>query len=87
MGKSFSKKSKLFLWIFCEKMAILFLWIILFLYLCSLIYNYLQDVLPKVNSTTNLKEWALRPARKPLLLRGARQVGKSTAVRELGKTI
>jgi len=28
-----------------------------------------------------LKEWALRPARKPLLLRGARQVGKSTAVR------
>ena len=26
-----------------------------------------------------LKEWALRPARKPLLLRGARQVGKSTA--------
>ena len=29
-----------------------------------------------------LKEWALRPTRKPLLLRGARQVGKSTAVRE-----
>ena len=32
-----------------------------------------------------LKEWALRPARKPLLLRGARQVGKSTSVRQLGK--
>ena len=32
-----------------------------------------------------LKEWALRRARKPLLLRGARQVGKSTAVRQLGK--
>lgn len=32
-----------------------------------------------------LKEWVLRPARKPLLLRGARQVGKSTAVRQLGK--
>jgi len=32
-----------------------------------------------------LKEWALRPVRKPLLLRGARQVGKSTAVRQLGK--
>ena len=32
-----------------------------------------------------LKEWALRPAGKPLLLRGARQVGKSTAVRQLGK--
>ena len=29
-----------------------------------------------------LKEWALRPTRKPLLLRGARQVGKSTAARE-----
>ena len=32
-----------------------------------------------------LKEWALRPVHKPLLLRGARQVGKSTAVRQLGK--
>ncbi|WP_454936729.1 ATP-binding protein [Capnocytophaga leadbetteri] len=32
-----------------------------------------------------LKEWALRPVRKPLLLRGARQVGKSTAVRQLDK--
>ena len=32
-----------------------------------------------------LKKWALHPARKPLLLRGARQVGKSTAVRQLGK--
>ena len=26
-----------------------------------------------------LKEWGLRPTRKPLLLRGARQVGKSAA--------
>ena len=26
-----------------------------------------------------LKEWALRPTCKPLLLRGARQVGKSAA--------
>ena len=32
-----------------------------------------------------LKEWALRSVRKPLLLRGARQVGKSTAIRQLGK--
>lgn len=32
-----------------------------------------------------LKEWAERPVRKPLLIRGARQVGKSTAVRHLGK--
>ncbi|WP_314968778.1 hypothetical protein [Capnocytophaga gingivalis] len=28
-----------------------------------------------------LKEWAERPARKPLLLRGARQVGKWIVVR------
>lgn len=33
----------------------------------------------------HLKEWALRKAHKPVLLRGARQVGKSSAVRELGK--
>ena len=33
----------------------------------------------------HLKEWAERPVHKPVLLRGARQVGKSTAVRHLGK--
>ena len=32
-----------------------------------------------------LSEWASRDVRKPVLLRGARQVGKSTAVRHLGK--
>lgn len=31
-----------------------------------------------------LEEWRVRSARKPLLLRGARQVGKSSAVRHLG---
>lgn len=33
-----------------------------------------------------LKEWAQKTERKPVLLRGARQVGKSTAVRNLGKS-
>lgn len=33
---------------------------------------------------SHLAEWASRPVRKPLLLRGARQVGKSSAVRHLG---
>lgn len=32
-----------------------------------------------------LEEWATRVVHKPLLLRGARQVGKSTAVRHLGE--
>jgi uncharacterized protein len=32
-----------------------------------------------------LREWKASPYRKPLLLRGARQVGKTYAVRELGK--
>lgn len=32
-----------------------------------------------------LSEWATRPSHKPILLRGARQVGKSTAVRHLGE--
>ena len=32
----------------------------------------------------SLAEWASRTSHKPLLLRGARQVGKSTAVRHLG---
>ena len=33
-----------------------------------------------------LSEWAARPVHKPILLRGARQVGKSTAVQHLGTT-
>ncbi|CAN5163973.1 hypothetical protein BH09DEP1_BH09DEP1_4980 [soil metagenome] len=33
-----------------------------------------------------LVEWKNRKGRKPLLLRGARQVGKTHAVRALGKT-
>ena len=33
-----------------------------------------------------LLEWASRKTHKPLLLRGARQVGKSTAVRHLGES-
>jgi uncharacterized protein len=32
-----------------------------------------------------LAEWSLATTRKPLLVRGARQVGKSTAVRQLAK--
>ena len=32
-----------------------------------------------------LSEWASRDTHKPILLRGARQVGKSTAVRQLGR--
>ena len=32
-----------------------------------------------------LLQWKDSPRRKPLLIRGARQVGKSTAVREFGK--
>ena len=33
-----------------------------------------------------LQEWKVSARRKPLLIRGARQVGKSTAVRELGRS-
>jgi hypothetical protein len=32
-----------------------------------------------------LLEWKKNPNRKPLIIRGARQVGKSTLVREFGK--
>jgi len=37
------------------------------------------------NIDADLQEWKNSDNRKPLLLRGARQVGKSSAVRELGK--
>ncbi len=39
----------------------------------------------KRNIDNKLLEWKESPRRKPLLIRGARQVGKSTAVRHLGK--
>lgn len=38
------------------------------------------------NIDQKLLEWKSSPRRKPLLIRGARQVGKSTAVRQLGKS-
>ena len=40
----------------------------------------------KRNIDNHLREWADKPSRKPLLLRGARQVGKSTAVKHLGQS-
>ncbi len=40
----------------------------------------------KRNIDQQLLEWKDSHRRKPLLIRGARQVGKSTAVRQLGKT-
>jgi predicted AAA+ superfamily ATPase len=39
----------------------------------------------KRNISAFLGAWALEKERKPLMLRGARQVGKTSAVRELGK--
>lgn len=37
------------------------------------------------NALTQLKEWAARPNHKPLVLRGARQVGKTTLVDQFAK--
>jgi len=41
----------------------------------------------KRNATEYLAHWATKPNRKPLIINGARQIGKSWAVRELGKTV
>jgi len=41
--------------------------------------EYLERAIDK-----NLTDWKNDAKRKPLLLRGARQVGKSSTVRELG---
>jgi predicted AAA+ superfamily ATPase len=32
-----------------------------------------------------LEKWAAKPGRKPLILRGARQVGKTTVVHKFGE--
>ncbi len=47
----------------------------------QLVIMYYERIIDK-----HLKEWAVRPSHKPILLRGARQVGKSTAIRNLGKS-
>lgn len=43
--------------------------------------NYLPRLIDR-----HLKNWAISPSHKPVLLRGARQVGKSWAVRHLGES-
>lgn len=43
--------------------------------------NYIERKIDK-----DLIDWKNQPSRKPLLLRGARQVGKSSTVRNMGKT-
>jgi len=37
------------------------------------------------NAIYNLKAWAKKPNRKPLIIRGARQVGKTSLINEFGK--
>jgi len=37
------------------------------------------------NIDNELKKWSLSKNRKPLILRGARQVGKSSSVKNLAK--
>ncbi|MDE0479319.1 MAG: AAA family ATPase [Gammaproteobacteria bacterium] len=41
----------------------------------------------KRQEISHLKDWLGQPGRKPLVIRGARQVGKSTLVRELSKSV
>lgn len=50
-----------------------------------LILNKLEEMYYSRLIDGYLREWASRAEHKPLLLRGARQVGKSTAVRHLGE--
>jgi len=38
------------------------------------------------HATTALRAWKNDPARKPLVVRGARQVGKTWLLREFGRT-
>ena len=47
--------------------------------------NYTKMTYYKRNIDKKLLEWKTSQRRKPLLIRGARQVGKSSAVRQLGK--
>jgi hypothetical protein len=45
----------------------------------------MRDYLPRIVDR-DLREWSRSASRKPLILRGARQTGKSSSVRHLGET-
>ena len=51
--------------------------------MCNLRQNGLSDKYRK--ALEELKEWKSSPARKPLILKGARQVGKTWLMKEFGK--
>lgn len=85
-------------WIFCENgpnsvwifysFAVFSVWIFLGKsYICT-VKQLNSDVMKKYfkrHIDLYLEEWKDGPNRKPLLVRGARQVGKSSAVRHLGE--
>lgn len=54
-------------------------------YICTRIYCDIVMAYYKRHIDDYLEEWHRSSNHKPLLIRGARQVGKSTAVRQLGK--
>ncbi|PWU07633.1 MAG: hypothetical protein C5B43_00050 [Verrucomicrobia bacterium] len=51
----------------------------------GLIYNQIQKKTMKRLLFIDLKKWRNSLIRKPLLLRGARQVGKTHVIRQLGE--
>ena len=53
------------------------------MYICTIIL--VVKKMYKRLLTTQLRQWKNKTAHKPLVIRGARQVGKSTLVREFGK--
>ncbi len=58
-------------------------------YLCFLIIfvaHKQQRIMFTRNTLKGLQEWAARPGHKPLVLRGARQVGKTTLVNQFAQT-
>jgi predicted AAA+ superfamily ATPase len=67
-------------------MGFFLLYIKLFSYLCSVIKRTYIMAYYKRNIDRQLELWHKSANHKPLLIRGARQVGKSTAVRQLGKS-
>ena len=52
-------------------------------YICSA--NQIQTIMYSRELTKQLRQWSAQPSHKPLVIRGARQVGKSTLVRDFGR--
>ena len=72
----------MFFFFFVDKSVLFFLFSLKKVYICS-IFSLIKMYRTKIKAFT---DWKKQPDRKPLIVQGARQVGKTWLIKEFGKT-